>query len=151
MNLNDLIYVPTASEIDLMNFSGNAGQQQTQKTGLERFIAQDDYLKDRRGQYAERYGALSPWRGKWDVKFLQDLKVSEDNSLQFSVDILNLGNLLYSHWGVVQQPQAVQPIGVSVNNGIPTYSFDQNLISSYVYDASLLSRWQVQFGLRYTF
>ena len=81
----------------------------------------------------------------------QDLKVSEDNSLQFSVDILNLGNLLYSHWGVVQQPQAVQPIGVSVNNGIPTYSFDQNLISSYVYDASLLSRWQVQFGLRYTF
>ena len=45
-NLNDLIYVPTADEIDLMNFSGNAGQQQTQKTGLERFIAQDDYLKD---------------------------------------------------------------------------------------------------------
>ena len=150
-NLNDLIYVPTASEIDLMNFSGNAGQQQTQKTGLERFIAQDDYLKDRRGEYAERYGALSPWRGKWDVKFLQDLKVSEDNSLQFSVDILNLGNLLYSHWGVVQQPQAVQPIGVTVENGTPTYSFDQNLISSYVYDASLLSRWQVQFGLRYTF
>ena len=31
-NLNDLIYVPTAGEIDLMNFSGNAGQQQTQKT-----------------------------------------------------------------------------------------------------------------------
>ena len=45
----------------------------------------------------------------------------------------------------------IQPIGVSVDNGTPTYSFDQNLISSYVYDASLLSRWQVQFGLRYIF
>ena len=77
-----------------MNFSGNAGQQQTQKTGLERFIVQDEYLKDRRGQYAERYGALSPWRGKWDVKFLQDLKVSEDKISDQKLFVF--GNLPYN-------------------------------------------------------
>jgi len=150
--VNDLIYVPTASEINSMQFSGNAGQQTTQQTALERYIAQDKYLSSRRGNYAERYGALAPWRGKWDMKFIQELKVSKDNAIQFSIDILNVGNLLNSEWGIVQQPNAVQPIGVSVDGtGTPTYSFDQNLISSYGYDASLLSRWQMQFGLRYIF
>ncbi len=135
-----------------MQFSGNSGQQITQKTALERFIAQDDYLSGIRGQYVERYGVLSPWRGKWDMKIIQELKISKKNAIQFSVDILNFGNLLYSNWGLVQQPQVVQPIGVSVDNtGTPTYSFDQLLTKSYVYDASLLSRWQMQFGLRYSF
>ncbi|MDP2069872.1 MAG: carboxypeptidase regulatory-like domain-containing protein [Lutibacter sp.] len=151
-SLNDLIYIPTAEEVNQMQFSGNAGQQTTQKTALERFIEQDDYLSGRRGDYAERYGALAPWRGKWDMKFIQELKVSKTNAIQFSIDILNVGNLLYSNWGLVQQPQVVQPIGVSVDGtGTPTYSFDQNLTKSFVYDASLLSRWQMQFGLRYSF
>jgi hypothetical protein len=39
---------------------------------LMSLISQDDYMSGRRGQYAERYGALAPWRGKWDVKFMQD-------------------------------------------------------------------------------
>ncbi len=146
-SLNDLIYVPTASEIGQMQFSG-AGQGEA----FEQFIQQDDYLNGRRGNYVERYGALAPWRGRWDVKILQDLKVSQDNSLQFSIDVLNFGNLLSSNWGLVQQPNAVQPIGVSVDgSGTPTYTFSSDLKDTFVYDASLLSRWQVQFGLRYTF
>lgn len=145
--LNDLIYVPTASEINSMQFSG-AGQAEA----FNKFIEQDNYLSGRRGNYAERYGALAPWRGKWDIKILQDLKVSEDNTLQFSIDILNAGNLINSDWGLVQQPNAVQPIGVSVDSsGIPTYTFDPSLQDTFVYDSSLLSRWQVQFGLRYSF
>jgi hypothetical protein len=67
--------------------------------------------------YSERYGALSPWR-KWDMKFMQDynFKVSgnKTNTIQFSIDVLNIGNFLNSDWGVVQVPTSVQPIGVSV-------------------------------------
>lgn len=146
-NLNDLIYVPTASEIGQMQFSG-AGDA----AAFEKFIQQDDYLKGRRGQYAERYGALAPWRGKMDIKFIQNLKLANDNSVEFTIDILNFGNLINSDLGLVQQPDAVQPIGVSVDNtGTPTYSFNANLKETFVYDASLLSRWQMQFGLRYSF
>ena len=137
---------------------------QEQRDGFNNYIQQDNYLSGRRGNYAERYGALAPWRGKWDVKVLQDLKVSDDNTLQFSIDILNFGNLINSDWGLVQQPNAVQPIGV-VNgldagfnpivtpnsNGEPVYIFDPELKNTFGYDASLLSRWQVQFGLRYSF
>ncbi|AMC10117.1 TonB-dependent receptor [Lutibacter profundi] len=146
-NLNDLIYVPTSDEINQMQFSG-AGQA----AAFEQFIQQDDYLSGRRGSYAERYGALAPWRGKLDMKFIQELKVGDKNAIQFSIDILNVGNLLNSNWGLVQQPNAVQPIGVTVDNtGTPTYTFNPNLQDTFVYNATLLSRWQMQFGLRYIF
>lgn len=147
--VNDLIYIPTASEIGQMTF---AGDEAAQRAAFESYIAQDEYLNSRRGQYAERYGALAPWRGRWDVKILQDLKLGNNDQIQFSIDILNFGNLISSDWGLVQQPNAVQPIGVSVDGaGNPTYTFSEEVQDTFGYDASLLSRWQMQFGLRYTF
>ena len=145
--INDLIFIPTSTQIGQMQFSGA-----NQAAALEAFISQDDYLSGRRGQYAERYGALAPWRGKWDVKFIQEVKVSEDNAIQFSIDVLNIGNMISSDWGLVQQPNNIQPIGVSVDGtGTPTYTFDTNQTETFGYDLSLLSRWQMQFGLRYIF
>ena len=149
--LNDLIYIPTASEVNQMNFAVPG-----QATDFENFIAQDDYLKGRRGQYAERYGAISPWRNRVDVKLLQDFNFKageKTHTIQFSVDILNFGNLISSDLGVNQQPNSIQPIGVSVDavTKIPTYSFDGNLQKTFGYDSSLASRWQMQFGLRYIF
>ena len=121
------------------------------------YIQQDDYLSENRGQYAERYGAVAPWRGRIDLKILQDynFKVSEDktNTIQLSLDVLNVGNLINSDWGLIQQPNNVQPLGVSVDPDslVPTYTFDPNLEETFNYDTSLLSRWQAQFGLRYIF
>ena len=151
-NVNDLIYVPTVAEASVMTFTA-AGQA----TAFNQFIEQDNYLSTRRGQYAERYGALSPWRGKWDVKIMQDynFKVSSNsdkvNTIQLSVDILNVGNLLNSDWGLVQVPTSVQPIGVTVVGTTPTYTFDGTQKKTFNYDASLASRWQAQFGVRYIF
>ncbi|MDG2194432.1 MAG: carboxypeptidase regulatory-like domain-containing protein [Polaribacter sp.] len=146
-NLNDLIYIPTSSEIGQMQFAGTGDA-----AAFEKFIQQDDYLSGRRGQYAERYGALAPWRAKMDVKIIQHLKLANENSIEFSIDILNIGNMINSDWGLVQEQSVRQPIGVSVDaTGTPTYSFDSNLKESFVYNSSLLSRWQMQFGLRYNF
>ena len=151
-NLNDLIYIPTSAEIGEMQFSGEG-----QGAALEAYISQDDYLSDRRGEYAERYGAISPWRSRIDFKLLQDynFKVSETktNTLQLSVDMLNVGNLISSDWGLIQQPNNVQPIGVTVDpsTNVPTYTFNSDLTETFGYDSSLASRWQIQFGLRYIF
>ena len=148
--LNDLLYVPTADELQQMQFSG-AGQAEA----FEAFIQQDDYLNERRGDYVERYGALAPWRGRWDIKILQDYKFNvgnnKTNTIQLSLDILNVGNLINSDWGLVQQPTSVQPLGVSVDgNGVPTYTFT-GVEKTFSYDTSLNSRWQAQFGVRYIF
>lgn len=150
---NDLIFIPTTAQISGMNFTGGASQG----VALDNYIKQDSYLNGRRGQYAERYGALSPWRGKWDVKFMQDynFKISstsnKTNTIQFSIDVLNIGNLLNSDWGLVQVPTSVQPIGVSVTGNVPTYTFNGSQTKTFNYDASLVSRWQAQFGVRYIF
>ncbi len=150
-SVNDLIYIPTTTEISEMQFSGPG-----QATAFENFIQQDDYLSDHRGQYFERYGALAPWRGRWDMKILQNynFNVSENktNTIQFSLDILNFGNLINSDWGLVQEPASAQPIGVTVDeNNVPTYTFSTDLNDPLVYNTSLLSRWQAQVGLRYIF
>lgn len=151
-NLNDLLYIPTESEIGQMMFSGPG-----QAAAFNAYIAQDDYLSERRGEYAERYGALAPWRSRWDMKLLQDYNIDVGNgkthTIQFSLDLLNIGNFISSEWGLIQQPNNVQPIGVVVDpmTNVPTYTFDPNLVDTFGYDASLASRWQMQFGLRYIF
>ncbi|PSR12740.1 MAG: TonB-dependent receptor, partial [Bacteroidetes bacterium] len=145
---NDLIYIPTTTEISQMGFNGDAPAQ---RLALERFIQQDDYLNANRGKYAEKYAILSPWYSRWDVRVLQDYKLPNDNVVQFSLDMLNMGNLINSGWGVRQFPTNTQPLGVSVTDGVPTYSFDTNLQNTFTNDFSLGSRWQLQMGLRYIF
>lgn len=150
--LNDLLYIPTDGEIDQMNFAGDASGQ---RSALKAYIAQDDYLSSRRGEYAEKYGALSPWYSTIDLRILQDFGLSNGQKVQVSLDLLNVGNLVSSGVGVRQfatQTALAQPIGVNVSaEGEPVYSFDESQTETFFNDFSLLSRWQLQLGLRYIF
>ncbi len=155
--LNDLIYIPKKDEIDQMYFTGNAMEQQAQRDAFNHFIAQDDYLKNNRGNYMTRYAILSPWRNKIDLKMTQTYRLKGSYKLQFNLNILNLGNMLNSDWGVVKLPTTKQPIGVSFTDvdgdsiDDPVYSFDTNLKKTFYNDYSLLSRWQMQAGIRFIF
>ncbi|WP_109852750.1 carboxypeptidase regulatory-like domain-containing protein [Aquimarina sp. AU58] len=156
-SLNDLIYIPTQTELATYAFSGASfNEREAQRAAFEAYIRQDDYLSENRGSYAERYGAIAPWRNKVDFKLLQDFNINvgeRTNTIQLSLDVLNLGNLINSDWGLVQQPNNVQVLGVNVDTATntPTYSFDSNLVDTFGYDSSLQSRWQAQVGLRYIF
>ena len=153
---NDLMFIPTDAQLDQMVFSGNATEGAAQKAAFKAYINQDVYLSNNRGAVVEKYGLLSPWFSNVDVRVLQDFnfKVSDKkvNTVQISLDLLNLGNLISSNLGVRQQVANTQPVGVSVNSaGVPVYSFDTNLKSTFVNDFSLASRWQLQLGARYIF
>ncbi len=150
--LNDLIYIPKENELSLMTFSGNATEQQEQRDAFNSFIKQDKYLNNHRGEYMERYAILSPWRSRVDVKLVQTYNLKKDRRLEFDLNILNFANLLNSNWGVIQLPVNKQPIGVSIDgSGAPVYSFDKDLKKTFTDDYSLLSRWQMQVGLRFVF
>ena len=152
--LNDLIYIPTDAEVDAMNFSGDANQVDAQKAALKNYINGNDYLSEHRGEFAEKYGSVTPWYSRWDMRITQEYRMNSGNNIQFSLDLLNFGNLLSSKWGVRQiatNTGLAQPIGVSVAGGVPTYSFDTAQTTAIYDDFSLLSRWQAQVGLRYSF
>ena len=159
---NDLLYVPTDAEIDIMVFTpltdvlGVVQSPAAQRTAFKQFIAQDDYLSERRGQHTEKYGAEQPWYSQLDLRILQDLYINPKSrqTLQFSIDFVNLGNLISSKWGVREYATTsgyFQPISVSYNGNSPTYKFDPSLKSTFVASPDLPSRWQMQLGLRYIF
>jgi hypothetical protein len=160
---NDLMYVPTDAEIDVMAFApltdvnGNLQDAPAQRAALKKFIAQDDYLNGLRGQYTEKYDGETPWFGQFDIRILQDLKLSAKrrNSLQFSIDMINIGNLISSKWGVREYATTsgyFQPVSVvGVTGTTPTYQFDPSTRTTFTVSPDLLSRWQIQLGLRYNF
>jgi outer membrane receptor protein involved in Fe transport len=179
---NDLIYVPnSASELTFAPLTVGSGASavtytpEEQQAAFEEYINGNDYLKERRGQYAERNGGSYPWLTRWDVTFIQEffIKVGaseKKNTLQFRLDILNFGNLLNNDWGVGYQstastsslpPITANPLTVaSIDaNGVPSYRIaTQNingqtvlLKDSYIKSVTLDNVWQAQVGLRYIF
>jgi hypothetical protein len=152
--LNDLLFIPTDSQIDQMKFSGDAAAQAAQKSALKNYITNDKYLSANRGIIAEKYATLAPWYSNWDLRVLQDFSLRNKNVVQLSMDILNVGNLLSKNWGVRQwagETGLAQPIAVSVDKGVPTYTFDTTQKSAIQNRFDILSRWRMQFGLRYSF
>ncbi len=158
---NDLIFIPSSqSEINLVDYTDSDGNTVTaaqQWTALDAFIEQDGYLKNHRGEIAERFGAVNPWYSNIDLRILQDyaLSVGEtSHKIQLSLDILNVANLLNSNWGVrkVATVAATSPIRFTGydNNGVPELNFT-GPAETYIDHPGLFSRWQVQFGLRYFF
>jgi hypothetical protein len=105
---NNLIYIPRdPSEITFVNQTVNTfvWTAQSQSDAFFAYVNQDKYLSSRKGKYAERNGAIMPWRNNIDVKFMQDFFVNvggKRNTIQVSLDILNFANLLSRHWGIAE-------------------------------------------------
>ncbi|MCC3158816.1 carboxypeptidase regulatory-like domain-containing protein [Hymenobacter sp. 15J16-1T3B] len=167
---NDLIYVPAnESEIDFVSgplaTGGASVSAEEQKRLFFQYIEQDDYLKTRRGKYAERNGAKYPWRHQFDVKLAQDLFTNlgdKRNTLQFTLDIFNVGNLLNSDWGVfktINNSAILVPQNVSSltpgGTTRPTFRLAADrgnpITSTFRNNNTLTSTYYMQFGLRYIF
>ncbi len=190
---NDLIYIPkdarNTSEIQFGTVTTIAGVTTVNTTGtlanviingvtytpsqqaqlFEEYIQQDRYLSKHRGQYAERNGAQIPWRNQADLKFMQDIfaKTGKNkNTLQFTIDIFNLGNLINPAWGKVKSINAssilipqnpATGVGSLVPGGtqVPIFRLASdrgNIITRTFRDnVSVASTYSVQFGIRYIF
>ena len=153
-----LVYIPNADQTSMFILDP------TQAAAFNKFIDGDKYLKTRRGQFTERNGARTPWNVQADFRFSQDFIVvgsgAKKQTLTFTYDIVNLTNLLSKKWGVQyfspNTYNSMASVGLKAVSGTgsattyPNYTFDAGNTSSYSKDF-FASRFQMQFGLRYSF
>ncbi len=155
-NTNDLIYIP--KERGEIKFVTPADENV-----FFSYMEQDKYLKKHKGEYAEANAARAPWANRFDLRFAQDFSVKAGktrNTLQLSVDVLNLGNLLNSEWGVYKN-MAVSNYGAILKyegrdaNNVPSFSTTEKpnayLTKSYDTYLNISQVWRLQVGLRYIF
>jgi hypothetical protein len=157
----NLIYVPASrQELNGWNFVDNGkvdGEVYTadmQRDDFWAFIQQDDYLKNRTGQYAERGGAKMPWHHQLDFKYMRDMSVNwgkTKHTLQLGLDIENLLNFLCKDWGLYKQ--IVGNDLLTYKDGQYTYNLvngARHLSTSQNY-LSTASTYRIQFTIRYLF
>jgi hypothetical protein len=157
-NGNDLFYVPrNLSEIRLaiIPASGSvpAISIADQWAALDNFINSDPYLSTKRGQYTERNGARMPWEHQFDASILQDLGIvgKNKNSIQLSLTITNIGNLINDSWGKQYSLSNTSYSLVSYAPATTSYTF-RAPTNNLAYSVSpFAARWQGQLGIRYNF
>lgn len=163
-----LAYVPATEAEALLVDIVDTRNPANNRTAAEQWqllnaaINADDYLSERRGQFAERNADRSDWSHILDLKFAQEfrIKVKEtDHKFEFSADIFNFTNFLNKNWGRRNftnfgQVQLVNFTGFQEDGTTPKFTFNPNTLNTknIIDDSGLQSsRWQMQIGLRYSF
>lgn len=155
----DLMYIPR-------NDSEIAFKSDADRKAFWAFVQQDHYLKHHKGEYAEAYAARAPWVHRFDFRWLNDFKFNigkTTHNFQLSVDIMNVGNLIRSSWGIPKT-------NVSVSNNLKILKYEgtksdsdltpvfsmakvngEYITKTYDYNKSYDNCWKMQVGLRYIF
>ncbi|MBL0202571.1 MAG: TonB-dependent receptor [Chitinophagaceae bacterium] len=166
---NDLMYIPTAAELQGQTFlantvSGVTYTPQQQKDALEAYITKDKYLSKNRGKFADRNGARLPFTPNVDLKLAQDFTLKfgkKSYQLQLTWEIYNFTNMLNRDWGKQyfagnDQFALVTFAGyVAANNLTPQYRFNPTVTTPYNFNNSATpgyaNRWVSTVGLRFNF
>lgn len=166
---SDLMYIPKDQSDIVFKDLGTGMSPQDQWNAFSKFMEQDNYLKNHKGEFAERFGGLLPWRHLFDFKFVQDIYYDKKSNrkVQFTFDIMNLGNLLNSDWGVLktqitgsyQNIPLLKYEGVETATGKPMFSLPVSsgktaadyYTTSYKNVLGYGSTWSMLAGIRVTF
>ena len=141
---NNLVYIPTDKEVEAMPFADDAN-----KAAFKAFLNSDKYLSSHRGQYSERGGVVAPWQHRFNFKVAQDFNFNvakKKNTIQVALDINNLGNLLNSDWGTIQQMSSDQIL--KWDSAKSTYTFTQPTWNKLT---TVSSTWEMLLSLRWFF
>lgn len=164
----NLIYVPkTKDELSFADVTDKNGRitysKEQQAEDFWTFVNHSDYLKTRKGKYAERNGAVYPWTHQFDLKINQDIFANikgKRNTLQIGLDIMNVGNLLNKKWGSKQSYtessilKQVNKLGAGSTDK-PVYNFVKNgtetLNKDFTKTVGYSSTYSMQLSIRYIF
>lgn len=172
----NLIYVPkTKDELQFADYEYTDANKNKvvytadqQREDFWNYVEQDDYLKTRKGQYAERNGLVFPWVHQFDLRITQDfylqMKNGQRNTLQLGLDIRNLGALLNPNWGQFMTMNRSAILKVAKNGwsqggdsqaAEPVYNFQRNgtevLKNTFTPSIGTGSTYLLQLSVRYIF
>lgn len=150
---NDLIYIPTDAEVEQMSFTASSDYTaEQQKANFKAWLASDDYMRKHRGEYYERNAGNEKFEHHLDLHLshrVSSMMGTSMRDLEFSLDIVNMGNMLNKRWG-----------HTSASNGYYnpiTYKGGGNFQFLHDADYSMrsyndyFSRWRGQIGLKLRF
>jgi hypothetical protein len=159
---NDLLYIP--KDQSEMNFDAITGTVpftvQQQKDAFENYIQGNSYLKNHRGQLAQRNGVLQPMLSRFDLSVMLELFRNigkQRHTIQFRGDIFNIGNMINHRAGVAHVINTTSPLAYSRvdANGLPFFRMNtvNNSLNYETYrkGTSIADVWQAQLGVRYIF
>lgn len=160
---NDVLYIPTDSELSNMKFlnitsGGNiTSTADQQRAALGEWINSNKDIREKKGHYVERNGLRTAFEHHFDLHIAQDFYINVSgrrHTLQVNFDILNVGNLLNHAWGIYNAPgYSYSPITVtSVDaQGVPTFQFSKPAGDKLYNISDYNSRWRSQIGVKYIF
>ena len=152
---NDLFFIPTDEQIDLMPFEPTSDfSEEQQRANLKQWLGSQRYLKDHRGEYYERYADNLPFESHFDLHVAEkfNLKIGRQiHSLELSLDIMNVANMLNKNWGVTRSTGYVSEFMSPVTYSSGKFQFARNADYVLKYASDYYSRWRGQIGLKYTF
>ena len=155
---NDLMYIPKDDSEIIFT-------EEADRAAFWSFVEQDKYLRNNKGKYAEAYAGRAPWVHRFDFRIAQNFSVragKTTNTLQVSLDIMNVGNLLKSSWGVTKNSEnanngrILKYEGLDSNTNRPMYSMWKDKqgnapTTTYAYNRYFGETWKLQVGVRYIF
>lgn len=164
----DIMYVPgQPNELRFVDYLTMSAADQAAM--FWNYVNDNDYLKSRMGQYAERYGEVRGWMHRFDAKILQDLFTNfgtdRKYTLQVSLDILNVGNMIDDSWGTwdyhpLASYENIRPLTV-VSRGSatsqPTFRLNANSLQDFKNKTTVTeslttsSTWGCLLGIRLIF
>lgn len=150
---NDLIYIPTDEEVDRMTFSPtSAYTAEQQKANFKAWLSRDEYMKEHRGKYFKRNAGNEKFEHHFDFHLshrLQFMLGKSKRELEFSLDIINIGNMLNKDWGRTSASYGYyNPINYKGDGSFQfLHDADYNMRSYNDY----YSRWRGQTGVRLIF
>jgi len=157
----DLAYIPSITGqltfVDKVDATTKAVTETAaqQAQNFSDFINGDSYLSSRKSNFTERNGGRTPWNNQLDLRLMHDFSFAvgtKKHTIQITCDIINLtGNNVYF---VPNTQNSSVFIGLTATSGSsatadPKFQFTKPS-ATYSID-QFSSRWQGQFGVRYSF
>jgi len=151
---NDIAFIPASPDQVVLQ---NGTWEQ-----LDAYLKNDPASKDNRGTVAERNSGHAPWSNQLDFRYAVTIPTRSKATVELTMDVFNLMNLLNSDWGWQYYPYfpsssangllgygGIDPATGKERINLATIT-SPNFLGTFTRDDSR-SRWQAQWGARVRF